>query len=150
MRTAATAQTAFAAPDRSQSPRCPCKAPPKFYHPMVRLHRRGTAPNSICRFGGRLVQNAIGESRRWRAPQLTKWLTPADQRRWRRVFRKLTAALLSPPGSGRAYRPTAAHPRRESARQLNHSPASATNEWVDWGVAHVFAREFVGAEHPAT
>src|SRR6516165_5564451 len=73
MRAAATAQTAVPAPDRSQSPRCPCKAPPKFYHPMVRLHRRGTAPDSICRFGGRLVQNAIGRIATWRAPQLTKW-----------------------------------------------------------------------------
>src|SRR5712671_5003889 len=94
MRTAATAQTAFTAPDRSQSPRCPCKAPPKFYHPMVRLHRRGTAPDSICRFGGRLVQNAIGRIETLASAPLTKWLTPADQRRWRRVFKKLTVAIF--------------------------------------------------------
>src|ERR1700731_564320 len=58
--------------NRSQSPRCPCKAPPKSYHPMVRLHRRGTAPDSICRFGGRLVQNAIGRIATLASAPLTK------------------------------------------------------------------------------
>src|SRR5262249_9108523 len=81
-------------PDRSQSPRCPCKAPPKFYHPMVRLHRRGTAPDSFVALAVDWFKMSSGESRRWRAPQLTNGLTPADQRRWRRVFRKLVAALF--------------------------------------------------------
>jgi hypothetical protein len=41
---------------------------------------------------------------------------------------KVTAAIFSPPGCGGAYPTTAAHRRHELARQLNHLPASATNE----------------------
>src|SRR6516164_10536988 len=111
MRAAATAQTAVTEPDRGQSPRCPCKAPPKFYHPMVRLHRRGTAPDSICRFGGRLVQKRSGESRGWRAPRLTKWsragLVSGDGEGVKFTAAIFAAARLRP----RAYRTTATHHR---------------------------------------
>jgi hypothetical protein len=41
---------------------------------------------------------------------------------------EVTAAIFSPPGCGGAYPTTAAHRRHELARQLNHLPASATNE----------------------
>src|SRR5262249_5980166 len=52
--------TAVTEPDRSQSPRCPCKAPPKFYHPWSGSIAGGRLP-TICRFGGRLVQMRSGE-----------------------------------------------------------------------------------------
>src|SRR5262245_20315478 len=94
MRTAATAQTAFTRQIAVRAHVVRAKRPPNFTIPWVRLHRRGTAPDSICRFGGRLVQNAIRRIETLASAPLTKWLTPADQRRWRRVFKKLTAAIF--------------------------------------------------------
>src|SRR5262245_39192250 len=108
MRPAAMAQTAVTAPDRSQSPRCPCKAPPKFYHPMVRLHRRGTAPDLFVALAVDWFKMPPGESRRWRAPQLTNGLTPAISGAGEESLRSPPRPFLSPPGSGRAYRTTAA------------------------------------------
>src|SRR5262245_28191131 len=60
---AATAPTAVTEPNRSQSPRCPCKAPPKFYHPAFRLHRRRMAPVylSLWRSIGSNAMGKMGE-----------------------------------------------------------------------------------------
>src|SRR5262249_31165013 len=120
------ASTAVTEPNRSQSPRCPCKVPPNFTIPWSGSSPGGWLP-SICRFGGRLVQ------KRWRngevgdAPKLTKWSRGHGRRRRRNVSRSrppfshrpAAAALIQLPPTTVA---------RELARQLNHLLASATNE----------------------
>src|SRR5262249_16292728 len=123
---AATASTAVTEPNRSQSPRCPCKAPPKFYHPMVRRIAGRMAPVylSLWRSIGSKAMEKMG-----------KLATPPNYPNGRagpvsgqgetfqghgRHF--LTARLRL------RYRTTAPPDARELAQQLNHLPASATNE----------------------
>src|SRR5262249_19608592 len=72
-------------PDRSQSPRCPCKAPPKFYHPVVRLHRRRTAPDYLSLWRS-IGSNAIGRIERLAAASINQMVSRRPgQRRWRRL-----------------------------------------------------------------
>src|SRR5262245_40013657 len=106
------------------------KGPPNFTIPWSGSIGGGRLP-TICRFGGRLVQMRSGESRGWRPPPLTKWsragLVSGDGEGFTFAVAIFVAARLRP----RAYRTTATHHphrRRELARQLNHWPASATNE----------------------
>jgi len=102
--------TAVTEPDRSQSPRCPCKAPPKFYHPWSGSIAGGRLP-TICRFGGRLVQMRSGESRGWRPPRLTKWsragLISCDGEGFKFGVAIFVAARLRPRLSNHHHRPPA-------------------------------------------
>src|SRR5262249_54453400 len=120
-------------PDRSQSPRCPCKAPPKFYHPMVRPHRRRTAPDYLSLWRS-IGSNAIGRIETLTSAPINQMVCrPQISGAGEESLRSLPRPFLSPPDSGRVDRTTATHPRCELARPLNHWPASATNEWVNLG-----------------
>src|SRR5262249_1284556 len=104
---AATASTAVTEPNRSQSPRCPCKAPPKFYHPMVRPIAGRMAPVylSLWRSIGSKAMEKVGKlATRPNKPKGRAGPLGGDGE-------KFTAAIFSPPGCGCAYRTTAA-PRR--------------------------------------
>jgi hypothetical protein len=122
----ATAPMAVTEPNRSQSPRCPCKAPPKSYHPMVRLRRgdgsRLFVASAVDWFKCDGENGKLGD-----VSKLTKW-SPAGMGSGDGGKPQVHRRHFSPPGCGPAYPTTAARRRPELARQLNHWPGSATNE----------------------
>src|SRR5262249_54011969 len=103
------ASTAVTEPNRSQSPRCPCKVPPNFTIPWSGSSPGGWLP-SICRFGGRLVQKRWRKWGSWRRPQVNQMVARAWSAATSKRF-EVTAAIFSPPGCGGAYPTTADHRR---------------------------------------
>src|SRR5262245_45201183 len=108
-------------PNRSQSPRCPCKAPPNFtIHGPA--HRRGDGSRLFVALAVDWFKCDGENGKVGDAPKLTKW-SPAGMGSGAggkpQVHRPAAAVLIQL---------TAVRRRRELARQLNHWSGSATNE----------------------
>ena len=109
------------------------KRPPNFTIPWSGSIAGGRLPTLFVALAVDWFKMRSGESRALASAPLTKWFDAGRSAAGEESLGSSPRPFLSPPDSGRAYRTTAAHPRGELARPLNHSPASATNEWVDLG-----------------
>src|SRR5262249_17429207 len=122
----ATAPMAVTKPNRSQSPRCPCKAPPNFTIPWS-----GSTAGDGSRLFVALAADWFkcdGENGKLGDVSKLSKGSPAGMGRGAGGKPQVHRRHFSPPGCGPAYPTTAVRRRRELARQLNHWPGSATNE----------------------